>query len=164
MIDLKTNFTGKELLEQLDDVEVKWSRLAMKTTMKVMGEEVVKEMSIQAPLRSGKLKKSFGYKLKRITKRDGDGYFTSTQDYAQFINDGTNSSEGGFIPAIERRLSKRYMKKNNVRSEKLRKHPGVRATQYQERARDKVDEKIVKKLMKVLKQKGFLANTKGDVA
>lgn len=164
MIDIKTNFTGKELLDEIDDVEVKWSRLAIKTTMEVMGEEVVKEMSIQAPSHSGKLKKSFDYKLKKITKRDGDGYFTSTQDYAQFINDGTDSSEGGFIPAIERRLSKRYMAKNNVRSEKLRRHPGVRATQYQEKARNKVDEKIVKKLMKVLKQKGFLANTKGDVA
>ena len=151
-------------MDQIDRVEKQWNKEAMKTTMRVIGEEVVKEMSRLAPSHSGKLKKSFGFKLKKITKKTGEGVFTSTQEYAQFINDGTDSSEGGFIPAIERRLSRRYLSKNNIKSQKLKRHPGVRATQYQEKARDRVDATIIRKLMRRLKQSGFLVNNKGDVA
>lgn len=164
MIDVKRNFSSREFLSELDKRQKFWKKDAIKLSLDTIGKLGVKYMSREAPGKTGKLKKSFSYVISKSGKIEGEGQFTSKEEYAQFVNDGTESSEGGFIPAIEKRLTKRYLRKNNMRSTKLKRHPGTKANAYQERAFQKLDQVIHKEILKEFKKRGYLSNTRGDVA
>ena len=165
MINIKRNFTAKEWLEELTKRKKFWkNKHAVNITLRTLGKLGVRYLRTEAPSDSGKLKSSFSYKLLKQSPSDGQGVFTSRQEYAQFVNDGTSDSEGGFIPAIEKRLSKRYLKRKNIKSTKLKRHPGTRANPYQDRAANKVVKVAVKEIMKAFKKRGYLINLRGDVA
>ena len=154
VIELKTNFTAKQILGQLNKRKRYWSKKAILLTLQTVGKEGVKELKRAAPKKSSKLKSSFGFRILKKGKREGRLVFTSTADYAQFVNDGTKPSEGGYIPAIERRLTRRYTRTHNIKSRKLKLHPGTKPNRYQARAAAQMRKKVLDKVIQAFRKVG----------
>tara|TARA_Y100000310_G_C20454028_1_gene702161 strand:- start:302 stop:802 length:501 start_codon:yes stop_codon:yes gene_type:complete len=158
VITLSTNYTAKQWLGQLKQRKKFWTKRSVRLALRVIGQEGVKELKKTAPSKSGKLKNSFGFKTSGITSTNGNGVFTSKAMYAQFVNDGTEPSLGGFIPAIEKRLTQRFMKGRgkNIKSGKKKMHPGTKPNPYQERAFKQLEKQLVKKIKRELRKQGIL--------
>tara|TARA_Y100001949_G_C15937964_1_gene308783 strand:+ start:189 stop:689 length:501 start_codon:yes stop_codon:yes gene_type:complete len=158
VIKLTTNYTAKQWLQQLRKREKFWGKRSVELALRVIGKQGIKELKKAAPSKSGKLKGSFAFKTSSITKLDGKGVFTSKVEYAQFVNDGTDPSIGGFIPAIERRLSKRFIrgKGKEIRSTKKKMHPGTKPNPYQKRAFKALERSLVKNIKRELRRRGVI--------
>ena len=163
MIELKPKQFAKQWLNEVNRRKKYWGKQNIVLTLNTLGTLGKKELQRAAPKgQTNKLKNSFSFHITRKGVQRGTGVFTSKVEYAQFVQDGTEPSVGGYIPAIERRLSKRFLqgKGKNIKSTKLKIHRGNKPNRYQTRAADQIKRKALPAILKALRARGIIKGNK----
>jgi len=162
MIELKPKQFAKQWLNEVNRKKKYWGKQNIVLVLNTLGTIGVKELKRAAPGRTNKLKNSFGFHITRKGVQRGTGVFTSRVEYAQMVQDGTEPSVGGYIPAIEKRLTKRFLqgKGKNIKSNKLKIHRGNKPNPYQTRASNQLQRKALPAILKALRGRGVLRGNK----
>ena len=163
MIDLLPKQFAKGWLNQVDKRKKYWGRRNIVLTLNTLGKLGRKELQKAAPKgQTNKLKNSFGFHITRKGVQRGTGVFTSKVEYAQFVQDGTEESVGGYIPAINRRLTRRFVTsgRKNITSRKLRVHRGSKPNRYQTRAFGMLQRKALPAILKMLRARRIIKGNK----